>query len=186
MQRPRNPIEYYYILINVFVYAGFFVASLVYLFRIICRLSRKGTSRTLYRRVCMRYVLFIVFLLPFYVDRFTLTYLSLYAEDWKEEPLGLDLVLFLFPILQTMTRICEPFVLITFWSILQKYWQKCHAVVTNKKIPKKKDARGQLNAVLSEVNIENDDFNYENENMSRKARGSVNSSQILDRNGKSN
>ena len=35
------------------------------------------------------------------------------------------------------------------------------------------------------MNIENDDFNNENENMSRKARGSVNSSQILDRNGKS-
>ena len=111
-----NPIEYYYILINIFVYPLLFGASIYYLIRITRRLSRQGTSRTLYRRICIRYVLFIAFLIPFYLDRFALTILKLAQDENKfESNTALDLVLLAAPFLQTMTRICEPFVYITFW-----------------------------------------------------------------------
>lgn len=113
-QSASSPIEYYYILVNIFVYPVFFGASIYYLVRIICRLSRQGTSRTLYRRICIRYVLFIAFLIPFYLDRFALTIQGILGRA-PDQNKALDVVLFVAPFLQTMTRICEPFVYITFW-----------------------------------------------------------------------
>lgn len=68
-ENPTSPIDYYYHLISFTVYPIAGITSFILLFRILCVLSRKGTSRTLYRQVCLRYFLFFIFLIPFYLDR---------------------------------------------------------------------------------------------------------------------
>lgn len=116
---PRSIPQYYDQVISTAIYVIVLTLQLFIIIRIIAMLSRQGTSKTLYRKVCIRYIIFFLFLIPFYIDRLILTIGSLTQyKSYNGIVFELREVMFITAFIQTMACVCEPFVLRTFKQII--------------------------------------------------------------------
>ena len=110
----------------MFLYPILGFATAFYLFKIICALSRPGTSTTLFKQVCVRYFLYFVFMAPFYGEAiFQNLGFIINFEDTMMSGFTIEVqqILAAFSFLQTSIRIFEPFVFKTFRNILIDFWK---------------------------------------------------------------
>ena len=116
---------YYNQVISSCIYMILGIFHFLIIFNIICALSRQGTSRTLYRRVCIRYLIFFMFTTPFYADRIFVGLSQIYdLQFFMENAYEFRQMIFLTAFFQTMTCVCEPFVLRTFTLIIRNDLKK--------------------------------------------------------------
>lgn len=95
-------------------YPQMFLANTYIIFRVLCSLQRKGTSRRVMRAIRNRYIIYYLLTIPFYGT----SYLILYADTQPENTLNylkewmrvLKITLLVSGFLKASIRLFEPFV----------------------------------------------------------------------------